>query len=198
MKWEILILTQPSRVRFLEQLLEILGPMPASVARLVFRQFDPRFSLGQNREIMRREASADYISFLDDDDFVPRDFVPTILPLLDGVDQVSFDVQIYQNERPYTIARHTLTAGGWYEKAGTLYRDVSHVHPMRRELALEVPMSGGIGEDFRWAAGMRGRVKTEHHIDRPMYYYLWRTRKDDTKDQVSPTRRQIFATLKNS
>lgn len=197
MKWQILILTQPSRSAFLVQLLPLLMlPENREVSvRLV--KFDPSKSLGENREWARQTAEGEYISFLDDDDFVHPSFVPKILRLLDGVDQVSFDVAIYQNGRSWGIAKHSLAHGNWTQRAGVLYRDISHVHPMRRELALEVPMEGGIGEDYRWATAMRGRVKTEHHIDEALYYYLWRTPKDDTKDQVSPTRLTLLRGLES-
>jgi len=52
---------------------------------------------------------------------------------------------------------------------------------MRRELALQVPMSGWPGEDNRWADAIRELriVKTEHYINQTLYYYLTRTHKPE-------------------
>jgi hypothetical protein len=194
MKWEILILTQPSRAGFLAQLMLLLMSKYEDVA-VRTRIFDEKLNLGENREQLRRESSAEYISFVDDDDFVAPNFVEGIYPLLDGVDQVSFDVAVFRDGKPHFIAKHSLKYKGWYENGGIPYRDISHVHPMKRELALRVPMEGGIGEDFRWAKRMHGIIRSEQHIERSMYFYLWRTKKNDTLDLNAPSRLELLKRL---
>jgi hypothetical protein len=69
--------------------------------------------------------------------------------------------------------------------------------PMRRELALQVAMSGGFGEDFRWAAGIRnkGIIKTEHVVNEPLYYYLIREPKKDATDARDSFRLKLLAEL---
>jgi hypothetical protein len=143
--------------------------------------FDPSLSLGQNREIMRQDSNADWIAFCDDDDLLAEDYYETILPLLDGVDYIGHRIQIYLDGKLDRPTYHSLKYPGWTTQDGAHYRDISHVNPMRRELALLCPMEGGVAEDFRWAAAMRatGKVKTEHYIDRAMYYYYFRSDKSD-------------------
>ena len=123
---------------------------------------------------------AGVINFIDDDDLVPEDYVATILPLLDGVDYIGHRIQFYLDGALDRPIFHSLKYHGWTTVGGVHYRDISHVNPMRRELALAVPMEGGVAEDFRWAANLRatGLVKTEHYIDRAMYLYYFRTNKD--------------------
>ena len=82
MKWEILLLTQPSRKQFLAQLLSVLEQQLNFNIGLQFRMFDSGMSLGENREIMRLNSVGDYISFFDDDDLPSPDFVSSIFPLL--------------------------------------------------------------------------------------------------------------------
>jgi glycosyltransferase involved in cell wall biosynthesis len=198
-KWDLLVLSQPSRIRFLWQLLEILKPqIHAKPVEIKIRQFDPAISLGENRNILRRQSTAEYVSFLDDDDLVTNDFVAKILPLLDGVDQVSFNCLIYRNWTKLPMAYHSLKYGNWFQDDNGFYRDISHIASvMRRELAIRVPMEGGIGEDWRWSQEMRklGIVKTEHHVEEPLYHYIERHQKNDRLDWKDPRRLALIQSL---
>lgn len=201
MKLEILILTQNSRKQFLAQLMSLLDPQIHSTcwsSQVAVRTkfFDEGHSLGENRERMRQESTAQHIAFLDDDDLIAPNYISSIVPALTGVDQVSFDVQMFHNGRPLKIAKHSLAHKGWREDKTAYYRDISHVTPMRRELALSVPMSGGFGEDFRWANAMRGKVKTENHVNEALYFYLNRAPKNDAMDYQSPQRLALIEQLK--
>lgn len=154
--------------------------------------------VGEKREYMRRQSHADYISFADDDDLVPKDFVAKILPFLDGViDYVGFDVKCLVDWKDIGPVHHTLAAEGWYSDHLGHWRDISHINPIRRELALKAPMSGGFGEDWRWAAAMRGLVKTQHYIPEILYYYVSRkTPRNDAKDVLDPRRVALIESLK--
>jgi hypothetical protein len=100
-------------------------------------------------------------------------------------------VQAYENGVPLPgPTYHSLLCGGWFDKTyadGTKawMRDISHINPIRRELALAVPMYGGFAEDSRWSGDLRrlGIVKTEHYIEEVMYHYLSRP---DKTDGVAP------------
>ena len=67
------------------------------------------------------------------------------------------------------------------------YADFSHLEPMRRELALAVPMSGWPADDVRWAEDLRNLniVQTEHYLDETLYYYLTRSQKPELKIPTS-------------
>ena len=190
MKFDILILTMPTRVQFLSRLQGILTPQLVPDVRVTVRVHDPELSLGANRQKMREKSDAEYVTFIDDDDIVPPNYVARILPLLDR-DYVGFRVQAYEDNIPLPgPTYHSLLCGGWFEKTyadGTKswHRDISHINPIKRELALAVPMYGGFAEDSRWAGELRalGIVKTEHYIEDVMYHYLSRPFK---KDGVKP------------
>lgn len=198
MKFQILILTQQSRSKMLDQLLSVLTPQcEGREAVISVRNSDPSLSLGANREIMRREASGEYIAFVDDDDLVSADYVSKILPLLDGsVDIVGFRLQQYADGRAMKPTCNRLSYGKWFEDAAGYYRDISHVCPMRRELALRVPMEGDFGEDRRWADAMRPLVKTDHFIDEVIYFYLWRKHKHDSVAWNEPYRMEMLQALR--
>ena len=191
MKWSILILTLPQRADMLKRLLKVLKPQITRDVELRIETFDARLPVGENRELMRRLARGEYISFIDDDDLVPGHFVERILPALDGVDYVGFNLEQRIDGAFACIECHSLRyAGVGRTDSAHRWRDISHLNPMRRELALLVPMTGWPAEDSRWADGIRslGVLKTEHYFDEVLYHYLSRTVKPelgDTKFLVS-------------
>ena len=178
-KWSILILTQPTRVEFLKCLLAVLLPQvqAAEGVELIVSMCDPKLTLGANREQMRQKAEGEYLCFVDDDDLVPENYVERILPLLDGVDYIGFQLHQSIDGEQIGTSSHSLRHSNWNDapgpKAGLFSRDITYLNPMRRELALLEPIKGGRGEDVRWADVMRARgvVKTEHYLDEVMYLY---------------------------
>jgi glycosyltransferase involved in cell wall biosynthesis len=203
MKLQILILTQKSRREFLEQLISLFEPQ---IALLGVRKFDhvdimvredstlEGKQVGDKRESLRQRSDGEYIAFFDDDDLPASDYISRILPQLDGADTIGFECQLW-NDRQRDPKRdfHTIKSVGWFNTPTSYHRDISHLQPMRREVALAAPMEGGYGEDRRWAERMRalGVVKTENYVDSVLYYYLMRTRKDDAKDPHHPWRLEM-------
>lgn len=182
-RWSILIQTQPSRQHFLARLNATLRPQVEEHddIEILTRLFDANMDLGTNRQKLIEQAIGQYVNFIDDDDLVPAHYISTIYPLLDGVDYIGFQLQMYSDGEKQKPTYHTLRYKEWNADQDGYYRDISHLNPMRRELALRIPMSGGCGEDQRWADGLRnlGVVKTEHYVNEIMYYYLWRSNKTD-------------------
>ena len=182
-KWDILCLTQPSRERFLRRLSAVLRPQLADYSEVQFisRIFDRSLDLGTNRQRMLEASSAEWTSFIDDDDLVPANYVSTIFPLLNDVDYIGFRLQYYHDGVKQKPTFHSLRYPEWNADQDGFYRDLSHVNPIRRALALQVPMSGGAGEDHRWADALRKKniVRTEHFIDSVMYFYFFRSHKED-------------------
>lgn len=184
-KWSILVLTQPSRRDFLHRLEAVLKPQLEECpdVGVYIRNFESGLDLGANRQIMIDSAAGIYVNFIDDDDLVPANYVSTIYPLLDGVDYIGFTLQMFSDGQKQKPTFHSLRYPEWNADDVGYYRDISHLNPIRRELAQLMKMSGGHGEDERWARGLRatGRVKTEHYVNDVMYMYYWRSNKTDNQ-----------------
>jgi hypothetical protein len=182
--WTILVATLGERRPLFDRLMAALLPQLDAYDGLVQVKAwhnNGRPSLPVIRQRMVREAQSEYVSWVDDDDLVPDYFVEQIVTALSTrPDYVGFDLQCYSNGAPTAISHHALKYGAWYNEAGGHYRDISHINPIRRELAMLADFSRtpqGQPEDRAWAAQLRRtrKVKTEVVVDRIMYHYLYCT-----------------------
>lgn len=199
MLWQILILTKPSRKDFLKQLLSLLEPQIDVLGLRKFDQVDilihednwqepPFMGVGGKREVVKQKATGDYINWFDDDDLPAKDYISSVLPLLDGVDYIGWESEVYIDKRKQRRDFHTISVPGWWDEPDAYHRDISHLNPVRRDLAMQKSFSGPVGEDHRWADAMRPLIKTEHYLDKIMYYYFSRQTKNDAKDPFDPWR----------
>ncbi len=148
---------------------------------VVVTMYDTSVSMGENRQRMIDDAQGEYVNFVDDDDLIPANYVARILPLLDGVDYIGFQVQTYIDVVKLAPTYHSLRYDRWWQDNKGAYRDISHLNPIRRELAIQVRHEGGYTHDQSWAGGMRskGIVKSEHYVDEVMYFYYFRSNKGE-------------------
>lgn len=128
--------------------------------------------LGAVRQSLVDGANGEYISFIDDDDQIPPFYVSKVFPLLDGIDYVGWRMQCIVDGTPLSPTFHSLRYASWSEDTRGYYRDISHLNPIRTELARQADFRLGLPpEDVCWADQLRGKVHTEHFIDDIMYVY---------------------------
>lgn len=172
MRLSILIASLNRRHTQLRTLLSELMPQTTDEVEVVVLLNNGEFSIGKYRQTLLEDARGDYVCFVDDDDGLPDDYCQTILDNL-GKDYVGFKVKLSNNDIEQPPAIHSLRYPGWFQDAQGYYRGVTHLNPIKRELALKgnFMFSPGAGEDEGWARQVRPFVKTENYIDRFMYFY---------------------------
>lgn len=179
----------PERKELLGRLLDCLAPQVEKYPDIeVMTKTSTRSrSVGDQRQEMLTKAIGEYVCFIDDDDLVSPVYIDTIYPLLNGVDYVGFPVKVLRDGHPYGVAYHSLKHREWTSHGLTSFRDISHLNPIKRELAVQAQMEGGYGEDHRWANRLRelGIVKTQNYTAEPMYYYMMRSYKPEMEPQNS-------------
>jgi hypothetical protein len=182
--WTILVPTLGERRALFERLMGALLPQLdpyAGTVRVVSWWNNGAPGLPKIRQRMVVGAGSEYTSFVDDDDLVPDYFVAEVVSALESrPDYVGWDVQCYTDGAPTAISHHSLAHGGWYNKPDAYYRDISHLNPIRRDLALLADFRkarAGQAEDRNWASQIRRthKVRTEVVIPRVMYHYLYST-----------------------
>lgn len=129
---------------------------------------------GQKRQAITARAQGEYICFIDDDDWPSDDYVAS---LLDGcsrdVDVVTFNLERTRPGRPPELWRFGLHDD--YLPTGQM--TANHLCAWKRELATKVGWCPELGfaDDGCWYQPLyHSRLaKTEHHIDRVIYNYLY-------------------------
>ena len=174
-KWEILIATlcfrAPGLGRLFDALLPQVDAVEGAVRVTALRNLGER-PLAEIRQALLDQADAEYVCFIDDDDMVPDDYVATVLPLLDGVDFIGWRMQVYFDGTPQKPTFHSLQHERW-ESGNAWYGNVSHLNPVRLELARQASYLTGYPEDIRWSDKIAKLAKTEHYVgdDKIMYHY---------------------------
>lgn len=178
--WDVLIPTIPHRHDRLCRLLDEFRRQwqPGLGVRVLRDNLErPNAESHSKRGELARSSSADYICDVDDDDWIAPDYVMSITQALASrPDYVGFRVNWTRDGEPYGMARHSLEYKGYGQEDPLWWqRDITHLNPMRRELALLAEWTGRIDEE--WAAQLRdsGQVKTQVMIDRVMYHYRFET-----------------------
>ena len=178
--WQILIATIPHRHEMLCGLLaELDAQMRPGVAVLAFRDNCER-TIAAKRQLLLTSATADYVCFCDDDDWIAPGYTGLIrMALQEDPDYVGFRVRwLVDGEDQLMPIFHSLRYQGWWHDQAGIYRDISHLNPLRRRLALLGRYEGAdYSEDSRWAAQVRasGQVRTQAWIGESLYWYRWRS-----------------------
>lgn len=170
MKWTIAILTIPERATDFTRIRGILESQigDRDIQLLVA---DQPWGVGRKRQWCLDNATGEYFNFIDDDDLIAHDYVECIYPLLDGVDYIGFRMQLYVNGAKQKPTFHSLEYDGWSEDEDGYYRNVSHLNPIRTEIARQGGFDRDYAEDRAWAEQVS--PETERYIDKPMYFYFW-------------------------
>jgi hypothetical protein len=173
--WNILVATLGQRGerfrRLLDGLLPQLEPHAGQVTVTALWNNGER-TIGEYRQALLESATSTYVSFVDDDDEVPSYFVDKIVPLLDGtVDYVGWRMQCWIDGRKLRPTYHSIRYSRWYDDRRGYYRHVSHLNPIRTELARLGDFRRDWPEDISWVNQVRPFVKTEHYVGDVMYHY---------------------------
>ncbi|MEV2236697.1 glycosyltransferase family A protein [Micromonospora sp. NPDC049891] len=179
--WSILIPTIGQREVLFRRLLDVLLPQLdpfGGRVRVLGWWNNGSPTLGEIRQALVEAAGTDYVCFVDDDDMVPDYYVAEIVRALESEpDHVGFKVDYFVEGQLREVVDHSLRYRRWYRDANGLYRDFTHIDPLRRDLALRGDFRRrhrrGRAEDRPWVKQVRPYVHTEEYVDKVMYHYLW-------------------------
>lgn len=184
--WTILIATLGQRqdkfVKLLESLMPQVDKYNGNIQVMAFWN-NGELPLGTIRQLLVDDATTDYISFIDDDDEVPPNFCDEVYKRLGKVDYIGWRMQAYNNGEPLKPTFHSIEYQDWWDDEHGFYRNISHLNPIRRDIAIlgTFMVEQGTAEDKPWAEQIAPFVKTESFIPDIMYHYyhtaedsLWR------------------------
>jgi glycosyltransferase involved in cell wall biosynthesis len=182
----ILIATLPERANHLAQMRVYLGPLPEGV-EIITDDRGRNVPTGTKRNEMIKEAKGKWVVFVDDDDKVELDYVSLILEALaQNPDVVTFQGTYLDACNPtFTRIDWTIKLGEKYEARTQdgkyqIYRWPNHLSVMRKSIASSVKFPDiWQGEDYEWSKiiAERGLLKTEVHIPKQLYHYIYVSKK---------------------
>lgn len=180
----ILILSIDSRAELLARLLATLQPQLTDDVELLTLIDNGERSIGAKRNELMLRARGRYVCFIDDDDLVSDDYVAALLDAtrLDP-DSIGFRLRYSIDGAFDADALHTIRNAKWEtvnrDGAKVYLRTPNHLNPVRRSIALAHPFPEiNHGEDHAYSDLIKPHIRTEVYIDRVMYRYLFRTRKE--------------------
>jgi hypothetical protein len=183
MKLSILIPTLPERAQSLKRLMNILQPQveryPGEV-EIKIHDAGRSMTTGRKRNELIGLATGEYFVQIDDDDIVPMYYVNELMNAIAySPDVVTFIG--YMTTNGCNRENFVIKLGENYEKRnGVYYRFPNHLCCYKRSVVERVKFQNITQtEDYQWALEVKRQklLKTEVHIEKDMYYYLFRSRK---------------------
>lgn len=137
-------------------------------------------SVGQKRNYLKQLASGEYLCYIDDDDRVSGDYLPSIINAMgSGADAITFRGE-YRDGESVTDWMIT-TANGFTDTHTMLYRKPNHLSPVKRDIYLQCDFTlKNYGEDSDYSDQINKLIKTEYHIPKKLYFYDFAINKSQT------------------
>ena len=176
----ILICSLFERAPYLAALMDSLAAQARPDVEALVEIDDGRKSIGAKRNSLLARATGDYVCFIDDDDRISPDYLEHVFRGIDrDVDHVGLRQITTTNGEDPRDCRSSVHYS-WEERDGVFWRGVLHLNPIKRAIAQQVPYPEiSFGEDFEWsmAIARRGAIRTEYLVEKPIYFYDFRTPK---------------------
>lgn len=170
----ILIPTLSERQAKLDRLLAILESQLNNEVEILIDNRDRSVTTGEKRNSILEKAKGEYISFIDDDDLVSKNYISLLMKGINkNVDCCSLSGIINENGLDKTFL-HSIKYNRYYEENGIYYRFPNHLNCMKSSIAKQFRFPNKtISEDTDWATQIHnsGLLKKEHEIFQTLYYY---------------------------
>jgi len=185
MKLQILIPSLESRREMLDALIQELSRQITANSLEkevgIARYMDAGIlHIGKKRNDLIQNSKAEYVCFLDDDDWVDPNYVYIQhYGACQGKDTVELRGIYTTNGHNPTPFIHSVRYNRYFGKSGCYYRPPNHLNAIRRELITDFKFPEiSFGEDTDWAMRIceAGILKTETKILQPIYHYRYVTK----------------------
>lgn len=130
------------------------------------------YLVGKKRNFLLNLSLAKYVCFIDDDDFIAKDYVVKIYSAsLFNPDCVSF-LGKYTCDGHSKIFDISISHEKDYNEYDRFYRIPNHLSLIKRDIALKCPFPCiQYGEDSAYSNLLKKELKTEYKINEILYFY---------------------------
>ncbi len=178
----ILICSLKNREHQLKQLLDVLNPqLNDKNVELKICVDDGRMNIPQKRNHLINTSSGEYICFIDDDDMISKNYIDEIIEAtLTRPDTVGIVGKYYCDDKYDKNFVHSIRYKKWNDTGEIYERNPNHLNPIRREYILKIcgfDETKTWGEDRDLSSRICEYLKTEVMIDKPIYKYIFKSKK---------------------
>lgn len=171
--------------RILEQLnnqYENLSDQDKNEVEILTLIDNKKIMLGDKRNVMVDIAQGDYIVFVDDDDRLSDDYIKTILDATQSLaDAIVFKAEVTLNGGEPKICIYSKDFHADHNTE-TYNRLPNHICCVKKSIAETVEFPSVLyGEDAGYAKLLKPLLKTEHKIDKVLYYYDYNAETTETQ-----------------
>jgi len=141
--------------------------------------------LGHKRNLMVSMAQGKYIVFVDDDDRVAEDYIQSILEATKSdADSIVFQAEVSLNGGTPKTCYYSKDVVTDHNDIKGYHRIPNHICCIKRSVSLESSFPHVLyGEDAGYSKVLLPYLKTEHKIDKVLYYYDYN--KETTETQTA-------------
>lgn len=142
-----------------------------------------KMMLGHKRNKMVELAQGKYIVFVDDDDRIADDYITQLLKATESdADSIVFQAEVSLNGEPPRICYYSKDVRRDYNHRDGYYRIPNHICCIKREVSLKSSFPNVLyGEDAGYGKVLLPFLKTEHKIDKVLYYYDYNAETTETQ-----------------
>ena len=143
-----------------------------------------KMMLGHKRNVMVDIAQGKYIAFVDDDDRIADNYMPELLKAIQSdADSIVFKAEVSLNGEQPKICDYSKDHRRDYNHKDGYYRIPNHICCIKRSVSLKSSFPHLLyGEDAGYGKVLLPHLKTEHKIDKVLYYYDYNA--DTTETQA--------------
>lgn len=188
------------RASFLSQSLEMLysqyeklSPEQQKEVEILYLIDSKSMMLGEKRNSMVDMCCGEYVCHVDDDDRISEDYISTILDAIENTnaDIINFQVSVSLDNEESKICNYSKEYKKDFNTDEGYFRIPNHICCVRRELALQVSFPNKVyGEDSAYSKTLLPLLKTEHNIDKVLYYYDYNSQTTETQQELSRPKKE--------
>lgn len=142
-----------------------------------------KMMLGHKRNTMVEMAQGKYAVFVDDDDRISDDYMQSLLDATaSDADSIVFQAEVSLNGEPPKLCHYSKDVKKDYNTPNAYYRIPNHICCVKRSVSLKSSFPNVLyGEDSGYGKVLLPLLKTEHKIDKVLYYYDYNSETTETQ-----------------
>ena len=187
MKLSILVCSTQNRYdTFLPKVLKELFAQSTNEVEILTLIDDKKRMLGTKRNNLVDIAQGDYVAFVDDDDRISKDYISELLKGIEtDADIINFVVSVSLNGNASKNCFYDKDYTNDYNDVNTYHRLPNHIMCVKREIAQKVRYKDILkGEDSDYSKRLQPHLKTQHNIDKVLYFYDYNSETTETQQKI--------------